>query len=67
MRRPRVVRVRYVGPIDGRNHDVAAATGAGAVMCRGFVYKVPRELADRLLVTLDFEPASKEDKHVAER
>ena len=61
-----VVAVRYIGPLDGRNQDVADATGRGALMCPGAKYKVPRELADRLLVTLDFEPASKEDKHVTE-
>ncbi|HEY5506514.1 MAG TPA: hypothetical protein VIK83_03390 [Coriobacteriia bacterium] len=54
----REVRVRYMGPDGGRNHDVAAATRESAVMVRGSTYRVPRELADRLLATHDFVTVS---------
>lgn len=53
----REVRVRYIGPHGGRNHDVALATKSSAVMGRGRTYRVPHELAIRLLVTRDFESA----------
>lgn len=54
----KAVAVRYIGPREGRNHEVAAATGGGSVMCPGTTYKVPRELADRLLASPDFEAAT---------
>lgn len=52
------VKVRYIGSRDGLNHDVAAATGEGAVMVPGRTYAVPSELGDRLLSSPYFELAT---------